>query len=313
MELLKRTGAERTARRALQALALLAAFACAASAVPWGAARGSTSYKHLVLPSTARSAALAGGGVSWTRNGLGPVQPASSPRGPLRLSFDRAWMPEEVGARLDRIALERGAGRNGFSLAATILDYDDINGYTDDDAPAGSYGAGAWHVSFGWSRALGAAEWGMRLSGGRYAIEDESSWAATGDFGLAVALPFGLRAGTALRNVGWATKFLRDEPSLPTELVAGLSHHGRLESGFLSWSAGCDVRRRNGDGLAAVVSGELVFRDRFALRAGWPFGEDEPGITAGVGFLGTWVDVDYALVSDGLYGMRHHLGLAILL
>ena len=175
MELLKRTGAERTACRALQALALLAAFACAASAVPWGAARGSTSYKHLVLPSTARSAALAGGGVSWTGNGLGPVQPASSPRGPLRLSFDRAWMPEEVGARLDRIALERGVGRNGFSLAATILDYDDIDGYTDDDAPAGSYGAGAWHVSFGWSRALGAAEWGMRLSGGRYAIEVKTS------------------------------------------------------------------------------------------------------------------------------------------
>ena len=142
-------------------------------------------------------------------------------------------------------------------------------------------------------------------------IEDYDSWIGMASFGIVCSLPLGFRAGTALRHVGWATPFRNDEPTLPSELVVGIAQGGRLSSGFLAWTAGVDVRRRNGDGLAAIVSGEAVLHDAVAIRAGYPFGEDEPGISVGGALLLRWVDVEYALASHGLYGARHHLGLAI--
>ena len=298
-------------RTVLLLAALAAGTAFCASAKPWGAPKGGASFGHLGIPPQARAAALAGGGVAWSGEGLSSMQPALAGSESLRLDFSRAWMPEEVGARLDRFELSGGAGRNGFSVSGTLLDYDDLDGYTEDDVSAGSYGAGAWHLALAWSRSLGPVRWGAELSGGNAEIEDYDSWIGMASFGIVCSLPLGFRAGTALRHVGWATPFRNDEPTLPSELVVGIAQGGRLSSGFLAWTAGVDVRRRNGDGLAAIVSGEAVLHDSFAIRAGYPFGEDEPGISVGGALLLRWVDVEYALASHGLYGARHHLGLAI--
>lgn len=291
-------------------LCAVPAFLGGAEAQWWGAPRGGASFKHLGLATEARSAALSGAGAAWSGPGIASMQPAALTVTPLRLTFNRAWLPEQVDGTLDRVELR---GPYALAFAAEIVDYGDLDGYDEDGGTAGNYGAGAWRLSAAWGRTKQSWSWGVRLSGGRYEIEDEHSWAMTGDMGVTYGLPLGLRLGTVLRHLGWATPFLHDEPSLPTELVVGVVQEGHWRDRLLGWSVGVDLRRRNGDGLAAIVAGELLFKERIALRLGYPFGEDQPGVSAGLGLYSEWIDADYAVVSDGLYGLRHQLSLSLFL
>jgi len=279
----------------------------------WGVAKGGASFKHLALATETRSAALSGAGVAWSGRGIASMQPAMQAAEPLRLAFHRTWLPEEVGAKLDRFEVMSGSGKNGFSFAGEMIGYDEIEGYDDDGNRVGDYGAGAWQLNATFSRNLGVWRWGARIAGGQFEIEEADSWAMMGDFGITRDLPLGFRLGTALRHLGWATAFVKDEPSLPTELAVGLVQEGSWRNRWISWSLGVDLRRRNGDGLAAVTALELLWNDRIAVRVGYPFGEDHPGLSGGFGLRSRWIDADYAVISDGLYSLRHQLGLSLLL
>lgn len=282
-----------------------------AEAVRWGAPQGSASFKHWGLATETRAAALSGIGAAWTGRGISAQQPATIRPDPLRLSFHRMWLPDEIPGTLDRLELSGQLKGYGFSVSGEILDYGLIDGYDADGRAGGRYGAGAWRFSTGWGGENRNWSWGLRFHGGAFEIEEESSWAATTDIGVIRLFPCGIRAGAVVRHLGWATPFLRDEPTLPTELVVGGSHSGHTATEVLSWTAGVDVRRRNGEGLAVIAATEMVWRNRLALRIGYPFGEDYPGLSSGIGFRSKSVDVDYGVVSDGLTGIRHQFGLSL--
>lgn len=302
-----------TFRKAAFATLLLSVAAIAAEGSWWGEAKGGTSYNHLALPTETRAAALAGASAAWNGRGVGGLQPAALQNEPLRLTFNRTWLPQQIDATLDRVELVTGSGRNGFSFAGEVLDYNDFDGYDDDGRAVGKYGAGAWRLAAGWGRSWESWSWGVEISGGRFEIEQEHSWMMVGSMGIVRSLPAGFRLGTVFRNVGWATPFIHDEPSLPTEMAVGLLQQGSLSNRLLGWSGGVEARRRNGEGLAWIASAELLLKERVAFRVGYPFGEDHPSLSGGLGVRSRWIDADYSIIGDGLYGLRHQLALSLLL
>jgi hypothetical protein len=79
------------------------------------------------------------------------------------------------------------------------------------------------------------------------------------------------------------------------------------------WKAAltADARARNDEDAAYPAGAEVSWRDLITVRAGYPFGEPEPGFSAGVGLHWSMFRLAYAFQSHPALGPGHYWSLDI--
>ena len=132
--------------------------------------------------------------------------------------------------------------------------------------------------------------------------------AAMVNAGVRYALPYGFTAGASLINADfWDSKAKDPEnpaPFAPTAVQAGLAYARAFGADWKA-SVAADARARNDEDVAYPAGAEISWRDLLTVRAGFPFGEPEPGFSAGVGLHWSLFRIAYAFQSHATLGPGH--------
>jgi len=131
----------------------------------------------------------------------------------------------------------------------------------------------------------------------REMIDQETATAVAFDLGARVALgSSGVTLGGAVQNLGGDAKFISEGFPLPrtfrggaafTRAIPGIQGRGTLSA---------ELRQARGDDSRFHLGGELLVKERIALRAGAKFGYDDEKASFGLGLIQKRFHFDYALV-----------------
>jgi hypothetical protein len=278
----------------------------------------STAGEYLAVPAGARPAGL-GNAFTGVRGDLNSLY--WNPAGLLGLTDHRIMLGHH--AWLQGISVEQAVygqplenfGAIGVSLS--YLNYGTIERWNIDASgnplPTGdSYtpyvisGSAGWAVPVGGGFAAGAA---LKLANEQ--IDNSGSLAGGLDLGVQFTPSRDLTLGAALRNVGLAA----GEQILPLLLGAGLSYnlpYSFSENDLLTLLA--DVKIKYDDLPLAGLGCEYTYTNLFQIRVGWDanFGHTDPsrlGLTAGAGVIFHNWTLDYALASQGNFGLSQQVSL----
>jgi hypothetical protein len=125
-------------------------------------------------------------------------------------------------------------------------------------------------------------------------VDDASGWGV--DLGAQYKTPVrNLSAGVVLANLGSMGSLRTESSTLPTLLRLGGAYTGELESISSEYLLAADYQLYTGPGQSLVsTGGELVFREAFALRAGYLIGSETRSFSAGIGIRHGIIGFDYA-------------------
>ncbi len=183
----------------------------------------------------------------------------------------------------------------GFGLNSTNVDGIEIR--QQPGPPEGTFGVHDLSVS-------ATASWRIDTSlsigaTGKFLYEkiyvDESDGAAV-DFGARYQVDQHFAVAAAISNIGSMSTLLYEPIVLPAGVRFGASYQGAATELFAFTLASDILKTFKDNGSRIDVGGELAYNSFLAFRAGYQFGYDAKGLSAGFGLRYGLVQLDYAYV-----------------
>jgi len=296
-------------RFALCAFLLLPIFALAGEY--WHVEPGAGSMKMLSMPTSPRSAALSGAGIASPRseseamrNPLAPVSGNS-----LSLSFSKTEFSEYVGASKVSMLAHSLLGKWHLTAGMESLNFDEIEGYTDDGltSDGSSFGAGTIAAQLGIARTFNSLSAGLTVRYANQNVEDYNKSGILFDGGVKYDLLKYFSFGAIFNNFGWIEK-----ETAPLSVQAGITGSYPLFLGFTG-ALSADLYRRNDFQEAELRSGlEIMYKEIFSVRFGYPISSEENNaLSAGFAIKLGFADIEYAYQNRAALKANHIFGVSL--
>lgn len=291
------------------AAVLAAAFAPQVRALEINRNKGEASFKFLKLPLSPRVVALGGAGSALVDGAgeldLNPAAPASDSG---RFVVGRGYPFSEFQSTSSVITWSIPAGGYRVLLNARYLGFDKIPGYDELAHPVAAYGAHTIKGQAGVAGRLRDLSWGTTLNFAGNSIANANYGTAMVNAGLRYRVLDGLHAGLSVVNADfWDSKAQNldnADPFPPTALQAGLAYAHSLGPQF-SAALAVDARTRNDEELVWPMGAEVSWRQTLTARIGYPVGEQEPALSAGLGLRWSNFQFQYAYQGHATLGPGH--------
>ncbi len=269
--------------------------------------------KMLSMPTEPRQAALAGAGIASPRNA------GETMRNPLAgtavnspvISFSRVEFSNLVGA--SRVSMLAGSVFGDWHLTTGVesLNYDEIQGYTEDGLTADglSYTAGTMAAQLGIARTFNSMSAGLTARYASQNIEDYHESGILFDGGVKYNLLKNFAFGAVFNNFGWI--FSETKEVAPLSVQAGITANCALPLGFVG-ALSADIYRRNDSAEEFRTGLEIMFKELFSLRLGYPIsGEENDALNAGLAIKLSFIEVEYAYQNRTALGANHIFGVSL--
>jgi hypothetical protein len=276
---------------------------------------GEASFKFLKLPLSPRIVGLGGAGVALA-DGAGEMDlnPAASALDSGVLVLGKGYPFAEFQASSSHISWSIPAGSYRVLLNARYLGFDDIPGWSEQDVSTSKYSAHTLKAQAGVAGVFHALHWGATLGYAGNSIANANYASAMVSAGARLPLPYGFTLGMSAINADIWDSEAKDpdnaDPFPPTSLQAGLAYSENLSHGFLA-SVEADARTRNDERMVWPVGAEISWKNTLFARAGFPFGEQEPGVSAGLGLRWSMFQFQYAYQGHETLSPAHYWSLDI--
>ena len=262
---------------------------------------GATGMAFLKLGTDARSAALsdattaiASGASATTQNPAGLIVVPDPGKSLDVLFTHREWIQD---TRIEYLAVRIGLDSLqslGVSLSSAATD--DIEIRTRPGPAEGTFSARNAYVGLSYARGFGDLALGItaKVLYEKLLVDDATGFAV--DFGGHWQSPLpNLVVGAALQHLGSMGKLREESTTLPTTLRIGPAYRLGWESPRMDLLMAGDVAYifREGEPYASLGA-ELTYDRMVAARAGYQFGSEGRGFSAGVGFRYSLFQLDYA-------------------
>lgn len=290
-------------------------FLCAAAALPSLALEldhgpGEASFKFLKLPLSPRIVALGGAGAALADDAASlDLNPAAAAADSQHLVVGRGYPFAEFQSASSHITWSIPTeGGYRVLLNARYLGFDKIDGWSETDAPTAAYGAHSLKLQAGFAGLWHGLQWGATANYAGNSVASANYSTAMINAGARYAAPYGITAGVSVLNADFWDSGAKDshnqDPFPPSALQVGLAYAHAFGP---DWKAAVavDARARNDEDAAFPAGAEVSWRDLITVRAGFPFGEPEPGVSAGVGLHWSMFRFAYAFQSHAELGPGH--------
>lgn len=279
----------------------------------WNVDEGGTTMKFLSMPTSPRSAALAGAGVATpqefsevSRNPLATTSSNSAQAGIGHIVFS-----SNVDAKLTSVYFGLPFEYANTSAAVEYLGYGDIEGRDEEGFKLEDYGAMAWAVQLGIGSKPSIFNWAISARFASQTIDNSTAIAFLADGGASFKLNRYITFGATVTNFGWVSEYESEEESAPMALQAGITgSHPILE--IFDIAVHADAYRRADYNPEWRFGGELLYKKSLAFRAGYAYRDKtDSGISAGLGIVFGRFQFDYAYASSPVLDGNHlfHLGI----
>jgi hypothetical protein len=270
---------------------------------------GEASFKFLKLPLAPRIVGLGGAGIALADGAgeldLNPAAPASDTG---RLVVGRGYPFSQFQAASSAITWSVPCSGYRILLNARYLGFDDLEGHDELSRFTTDYGAHTLKAQAGVAGAFRDLSWGATLNFASNNIAEANYATAMVNAGARYRILTGLHAGLSVINADfWGSQAKiagNRDPFPPTALQAGLAYAHAVGSG-LTAAVAVDARTRNDEEMAWPVGAEISWRNILTARAGFPIGEQEPGIAAGLGLRWSRFQFQYAFQGHATLGPGH--------
>lgn len=281
--------------RAASLLPLLALVLAPSAAL---AQAGSTGFASLKLGVGARPMGMGSAYVAladdptatyWNAAGLAGL------RGTQLTVMHNEWI-QDFRHEYAAVGTPLGKGALGFSFSGFYTS--ELEGRDDVGNVTQPFGFNDIAMTAGYGRPIAAGlDAGAAVRYVREMIADEDATTIAFDLGTRYRVgESGLALGAAVQNIGGKPKFVQESFDLPmtmrfgaawTRPLGGLRSQGTITS---------EIRKARSEDARFHLGGELLYRERIALRAGGKFGYDEEDLSFGIGIAHAKIRFDYALV-----------------
>ncbi len=266
--------------------------------------------KMFSMPTEPRQAALAGAGIASPRNA------GETMRNPLAgttanssvLSFSHSEFSDLIGA--SRISMLAGSAFGSWHLTAGIesLNYDKIQGYTEDGLTADglSFTAATMAAQLGIARTFNSMSTGLTARYANQNIDDYHMQGILFDGGVKYNLLKNFAFGAVFNNFGWIFSDVKE--IAPLSVQAGVTANYALPLGFIG-ALSADIYRRNDSAEELRTGLEIMFKELFSLRLGYPIsGEENDALSAGLAVRLSFIAIEYAYQNRSALGANHIFG-----
>jgi hypothetical protein len=277
---------------------------------------GANSMKMLSMQAAPREAALSGAGIAsprsaseTMRNPLAPVSANS-----LSLSFSKSEFSDYIGASRVSMLAHSMFGNWHLTAGMESLNFDEIEGYTDDGLTSdkSSFAAGTVAAQFGVARTFNALSAGLTVRYANQNIEDYNESGILFDGGVKYDLLKYFAFGAIFSNFGWIKA--KEKEVAPLSVQAGITGSCPLVLGFTG-ALSADLYRRNDFQEAELRSGlEIMYKEIFSVRFGYPIsGEENNALSAGFAIKLGFADIEYAYQNRKVLKANHIFGVSLYL
>ncbi len=282
-------------------------------------ARGLAGAQFLKAPPSARSAALAGGGLTLSGPDLFLLEPAAAAAARMD-SLSVSYESLLLGSSRTGMVFSVPSSAGTFSAGLVYNDYTPGLEPVDGAAQAtGAHDITAYDMAAaaGWARRFGWVDAGLDVKYIKSRLAEASGSTAALDAGVRIRrpVPSNTEFGLAVRNLGAPLKLGSESAPLPFELGAGLKWKYAPDFDILA-----EGRLPCDHAPYLLFAGELFLpysgASGFFLRSGLNFRNySDQGImgafTGGFGFRSGGFTLDYAFVPYGDLGSTHRVSAAL--
>jgi hypothetical protein len=285
----------------------------------WHVEKGANSMKMLSMPSEPRQAALAGAGIASPKNA------GETMRNPLAgtaadspsLSFSKTEFSDHIEAGRTSMLAHIAFGSWHLTTGIESLNYDKIQGYTEDGLTADGldFTSGTVAAQLGIAKKFNSASAGLTARYANQNIDDYDEYGFLFDGGVKydllknIAFLKKIEFGAIFSNFGWLRS--KEKEAAPLSVQAGITTSCSLPLGF-SGALSTDLYRRNDSAKEFRTGLEIMFRDVFSLRFGYPFsGEENDALSAGFAINLGFADIEYAYQNRAVLEANHIFGISL--
>ena len=225
----------------------------------------------------------------WNPAGLGAVEGAQVTV--MHNEWIQDFRQEFAGVTSSFSKETAGLGVSGF-YTSELEARDDVGNLT------GHFGFNDFAVTGAFAlRFPHQARAGLAVKFIREMIDQETATTVAFDLGAQMGLgTSGVTLGAAVQNLGGDAKFRVESFPLPRTVRAGAALTRPISGLHGQGTLSAEFRQTRGDDSHMHVGGELLLRERLALRAGAKFGYDDEKMSFGLGLIQHRFHFDYALV-----------------
>lgn len=197
------------------------------------------------------------------------------------------------------------------------LNYDKIQGYTEDGLTSDGldFTAGTVAAQLGVAKKFNSASAGLTFRYANQNIHDYDSHGFLFDGGVKydllknIAFLKKIEFGTIFSNFGWLRS--KEKETAPFSVQSGITATCSLPFGFSS-ALSTDLYRRNDSAEELRAGLEIMFRDVFFLRFGYPFlGGENDALSAGFAINIGFADIEYAYQNRAVLEANHIFGISL--
>jgi hypothetical protein len=279
-----------------------------------GQSAGGSGMSFLKIPGDARSAALAGAGVSVAEGAAAifhnPAAFAEESKTELLVSGDR-WIQDvsrrAFAARFAVFGVPLGVGINSTSVDG--IEVREKPGPAQSTVEA-NYFAATIGAGFRVAENATAGVAVKYLYEGLLA-DEATGWAA--DIGARYAIDENFDVSFAARNLGAMNELREEATALPMDVRFGPSYRYALEASKVEFLAAVEYQKwLAADDQHVNASLEATYDETFSLRVGYQAMYESRGLTAGFGVSYGGVAIDYAAIPfDYDLGLAHSFALRV--
>jgi hypothetical protein len=281
----------------------------------WHVKPGANTMKILSMPTEPRQAALAGAGIASPRSS------SETMRNPLAgasidvsaISFSKMEFSDLIGA--SRMSMLAHSAFGSWHLTAGIetLNFDKIQGYNDDGLTADglSYTSGTTAAQLGVAKTFNLMSAGLTARYANQNIYDYNEHGILFDGGVKYNFLKNFAFGAVFNNFGWIISKEDKKETAPLSVQAGITANYPLLFGF-SGALSTDLYRRNDSAEEFRTGLEIMYRELFAVRFGYPISiEENNALSAGFAIKLGFADVEYAYQNRAVLEANHIFGISL--
>ena len=281
----------------------------------WHVERGASSIKMLSMPTEPRQAALAGSGIASPRNaGETMRNPLAGVVGSTHsLSFSKSEFSDRMGA--SRVSMLAHSLFGNWHLTAGIesLNYNEIQGYTDDGLATEGlfFTSGTIAAQLGVARVFNYLSTGLTFRYVNQNIDDYYEHGFLFDGGVKYDLLKNFAFGAVFSNFGWIKSNAKEKEIAPISVQAGITANCPLVLGFTG-ALSADLYRRNDSSEEFRTGLEIMYKELFAVRFGYPFsGGENDALNTGFAIKLGFADIEYAYQNRAALEANHIFGISL--